>query len=92
MTAWNVLTANSTAPPGSTAWTHLNAQQGGGSGGTVNAIASLTTSASKASLTVSNANGSLDFKPTSPTLTLTIKDNEEISLGVNNGSIDYHGG
>ncbi len=30
MTAWHVLTANSTASGGSTAWLHLNSQAGGG--------------------------------------------------------------
>jgi len=32
MTAWEILTGNSTAPLGSTAWVHLNNQQGGGLG------------------------------------------------------------
>ena len=31
-TAWDLLIENSTAPDGSTAWEHLNAQDGGGSG------------------------------------------------------------
>ena len=32
MTAWDLLIAYSTAPAGSDAWTHLNAQEGGGDG------------------------------------------------------------
>ena len=32
MTAWDLLIAYSTAPDGSDAWTHLNAQEGGGAG------------------------------------------------------------
>ena len=35
MTAWSILTGNSTAPEGSTAWVHLNNQQGGGGAGTI---------------------------------------------------------
>jgi len=35
MTAWEILTGNSTAPIGSTAWVHLNNQQGGTGGGYV---------------------------------------------------------
>jgi hypothetical protein len=31
-TAWELLIENSSAPDGSTAWEHLNAQEGGGSG------------------------------------------------------------
>jgi hypothetical protein len=34
-TAWELLIENSSAPDGSTAWEHLNAQEGGGSGGFV---------------------------------------------------------
>lgn len=33
MTAWSILTGNSTAPAGSSAWQHLNSQ-GAGTGGT----------------------------------------------------------
>lgn len=32
MSAWTILTGNSTAPVGSIAWVHLNNQAGGGAG------------------------------------------------------------
>jgi hypothetical protein len=35
MTAWSELITNSTAPNGSTAWTHLISQEGGGEGGDI---------------------------------------------------------
>ena len=35
MSAWTILTGNSTAPNGSTAWIHLNNQAGGSGGGTI---------------------------------------------------------
>lgn len=91
MTAWSILTANSTSPNGSTAWAHLNAQQGGGTGTSVNAIAQIVGAARNGALSVTNANGSLTFKPTSPTLSLSVRD-DSLELGVNNGSIDYNGG
>lgn len=31
-TAWEILTGNSTSPPGHTAWEYLNTQEGGGTG------------------------------------------------------------
>ncbi len=33
-TVWELIQVHSTAPPGSTFWEHLNAQEGGGEGGT----------------------------------------------------------
>ena len=35
MSAWTILTGNSTAPQGSTAWIHLNNQAGGSGGGDI---------------------------------------------------------
>jgi len=92
MTAWQVLTANSTAPNGSTAWAHLQAQEGGGGGGDViiNPIAQLNSQLSSGSLTASSADGSLTLTPTGAVLTIQ-PTSPTLSMDIQHGSINHSG-
>lgn len=88
MTAWEILTGNSTAPIGSTAWVHLQNQQGG-SGGDVYQVTpteSLDLILSVGGADLLTASGSLQLETTAPTLEIEVQSGE-MDLGLSHGEI-----
>ncbi len=78
MTTWDLLTANSDAPIGSTAWVHINSITGGGDGDTVIVLGELTSSVS------TTLTSSVDVDLTSNITTHELSSNidSEINTGI----------
>ena len=88
MNVWQLITANSSAPTGSTAWQHLNAQKSGEGSGrviilggarSVDKPTALTAGIYKQDLTA-NVQPALTLHKLSPALTANINYNFSVSL------------